>query len=88
MIACSPDIRGGRPCLAGTGVTVARVAGWLRMGMTPEDIAAQYDHLTLAQVHAAVAFYHANREEIDADLADEAAQYDLFARQSQSDRQP
>jgi len=27
--------------------------------------------LTLAQVHAALAYYHANREEIEQDLAEE-----------------
>ena len=88
MISRSPELRGGRPCITGTGVTVARIAGWHRMGMEPEQIAAEYGHLTLAQVHAALAYYHTNRDEIDADLADEAAQYDLLARQSQIGRQP
>lgn len=31
-------------------------------------------HLTLAQVHAALAYYHANREEIEADIAAEEAE--------------
>jgi hypothetical protein len=55
--------------------------------MGPEEIAAQYGHVTLAQVHAALAFYYANRQEIDADLADEAAEYDRLAQQSQEARQ-
>ena len=66
-----PAIRAGRPKIAGTGVTVMRVAGWYKMGLTAEEIAAQYGHLTLAQVHAALAYYHANAEEIEADLAEE-----------------
>ena len=64
-------VRGGRPKIAGTGVTVMRVAGWYKRGFTPEEIAAQYGHLSLAQVHAALAYYHANAEEIEADLANE-----------------
>ena len=40
------------------------------MGMTPEEIVLEYPHLTLAQVHAAVATYHINRNEIDADIAE------------------
>jgi homoserine acetyltransferase len=32
-------------------------------------------HLTLAQVYAALAYYHANRDEIEADLAEEDAEY-------------
>jgi hypothetical protein len=41
------------------------------MGLTPEEIATQYGHISLAQVHAALAYYHANPDEIEADLAEE-----------------
>jgi uncharacterized protein (DUF433 family) len=68
-----PAIRAGRPKIAGTGVTVMRIVGWYKMGLTPEEIAAQYGHLSLAQVHAALAYYHANPEEIEAYLAEEEA---------------
>jgi uncharacterized protein (DUF433 family) len=73
LIERDPAIRGGRPKIAGTGVTVRRIAGWYKMGMTPEEIALEYAHLTLAQVHAALAYYHANREEIEADIRAEEA---------------
>jgi len=43
------------------------------LGLTPEEIAAKIEHLTLAQIHAALAFYHANRDEIDNDIAAEDA---------------
>jgi uncharacterized protein (DUF433 family) len=71
LIERSPDIRKGRPCIAGTGVTVRRIAGWHNLGLTPEEIAAKIEHLTLAQIHAALAYYHANRDEIDSDIAAE-----------------
>ncbi len=48
-----------------------RVASWYKMGFTPEEIATQYGHVSLAQVHAALAYYHSNPEEIEADLAGE-----------------
>ena len=73
LIERSPDIRKGRPCIAGTGVTVRRIAGWHNLGLTPEEIAAKIEHLTLAQIHAALAYYHANRDEIDSDIAAEEA---------------
>ena len=75
-----PAIRAGRPKIVGTGVTVMRVAGWYKMGLTPEEIATQYGHLSLAQVHAALAYYHANPGEIEADLADEEAFADIANR--------
>ena len=73
LIDRDPKIRGGRPKLAGTALTVSRIAGWYKMGLTPEEIALEYPHLTLAQVHAALAYYHVNRDEIEADVAQEEA---------------
>jgi len=54
LIERDPLMRGGRPKIAGTGLTVHRIVGWYKMGMTPEEIALEYPHLTLAQVHAAL----------------------------------
>lgn len=71
LITRSPQVRGGRPRIAGTGVTVRRIVGWYKLGLTPEEIAAEISHLTLAQVHAALTYYHANREEIERDMAEE-----------------
>jgi uncharacterized protein (DUF433 family) len=83
LIERSPEIRNGRPRIAGTGVTVMRIAGWYNLGLTPEEIAAKIEHLTLAQIHAALAYYHANRTEIDSDIgAEEAATDKIFPPQT------
>jgi uncharacterized protein (DUF433 family) len=71
----TPEIRGGRPRIAGTGVTVRRIAVWHKQGVTPEQIAEEFGQLSLAPVHAALAYYHANRDEIEADLAEEPARF-------------
>jgi uncharacterized protein (DUF433 family) len=71
LIELQPDIRGGRPKISGTGITVRRITGCYKAGMSPEVIADEYPHLNLAQVHAGLAYYHANREEIEADIAGE-----------------
>ena len=71
LIERDPNIRGGRPKIAGTGLTVRRIVGWYKMGMTAEEISLEYPHVSLAQAHAALAYYHANREEIEADIAQE-----------------
>jgi uncharacterized protein (DUF433 family) len=42
------------------------------MGLIPEEIVRKFGRLSLAQVHAALACYHANLMEIDADLDSEA----------------
>lgn len=50
-----------------------------RSGQTPEEIADQYGHLSLAQVYAALAYYHAHRDQIDAELIEELAEYNRLA---------
>ena len=72
LIVASPEIRAGRPRIAGTGVTVQRVVSWYKLGFGPEDIADEIDHLSLAQVYAALTYYHVNREQIEADIACQA----------------
>ena len=81
LIVRSPEIRGGRPRIAGTGVTVHRIVGWYKLGLSPEEIADEFGHLTLAQVHGALAYYHANQEEIEADLAAEEAEIEALEQQ-------
>jgi len=60
LVASTPGVRGGRPRIAGTGVTVESVVGWYKLGLTPEEIVDEFGHLTLAQAYAALAYYHAN----------------------------
>ena len=68
LIYRDPKIRGGRPCVAGTGITVHRIVQWHKMGQAPEEIAEDYPHLSLAQVHAALAYYYANHDEVEREL--------------------
>jgi hypothetical protein len=42
---------------------------------------AEVGHLSLAQVYAALAYYHANRDEIDADLAAEETEAEALERE-------
>lgn len=84
LITQSPSICGGRPRIAGTGVSVVRIAGWYRLGWSPEEISRRIGHLTLAQVHAALAYYHANQEAVEAELAAEADEHDRLLRQQQA----
>jgi uncharacterized protein (DUF433 family) len=71
LISRRPEIRGGRPCIAGTSVSVRRIAQWHNMGLIPEEIAGKIGHISLAQIHAALAYCHANQSEVDADLESE-----------------
>jgi uncharacterized protein (DUF433 family) len=76
LIARTPGLHGGRPHIAGSGVTVGRIVTWYKLGFMPEDIRDQMSHptLSLAQVYAALAYYHAKRDEDEADLTEENAE--------------
>jgi len=66
----------GRPMIAGTQTSVRRLVVFYKQGAGAEEIARRMSHLNLAQVYAALAYYHANQDEIEADLAEEEAEYD------------
>jgi len=55
------------PVLRGTGIRVQTVAVDIKHGMTPDEIAADYE-LNVNQIREAQAFYEAHRPEIDANI--------------------
>jgi uncharacterized protein (DUF433 family) len=75
LIVSSPDICGNRPRIAGTGVSVGRIATLWKSGMGAEEIARDIQ-LNLAQVFAALTYYHANRAEIENILDRDDAEYE------------
>src|ERR1041385_7876312 len=81
LIARTRGIKGGAPHIAGTGVTVRTIARWYKLGLSPEEIASEIPHLTLAQVYTALAYYHANRLEMEAEMAAEEANSDKIEQQ-------
>jgi uncharacterized protein (DUF433 family) len=81
LITQTSEICGGRPRIAGTGVSVRRIVTWYQLGYSPEEIEAEIPHLTLAQIHAALAYYHANREAMDREMAAEAAETERLERE-------
>jgi uncharacterized protein (DUF433 family) len=81
LITRTPGIKGGTPHIAGTTVTVRTLVRWYQLGMSPEEIAEEYRHLTLGQVYAALAYYHANRSEMDAEMAAEQTESDRLEQE-------
>jgi uncharacterized protein (DUF433 family) len=57
---------GGQAVIEGTRMAVWHIVGYYyKVGMSVEDILAEWDFLTPAQVFSALAYYHDHREEID-----------------------
>ena len=56
LIETRPGVRGGKPCLIGTRITVYDVLDYLASGMTPSEIVVDFPELTERQVRAAIEF--------------------------------
>ncbi len=72
-IVVSPDVAGGKPCIAGHRSTVQNIVIWHeRVDLSADEIAS-HDELSLADVYAALTYYYDHRQEIDdAMLPDES----------------
>ena len=56
--------------IAGTKFPVRSVVNYvLRQGMTPEELVAEFRHLTLAEIHDALSYYYDHQSEIERDIA-------------------
>lgn len=87
LITRKANIRGGRPIIAGTGISVQRIAVYFKMGWSPEEIADNWGYINLAQVHAALAYYFANRQEIENDIAEDDAAAEQYEKEYLAQRE-
>src|SRR5271167_5144317 len=72
LIVKTPGVCSGQPRIAGTRIKVKHIYTWVeRMGMTPAQVVSEYPHLTMAQVHAALAYYWSHCDEIHQDIENE-----------------
>jgi uncharacterized protein (DUF433 family) len=64
-IELTPGICGGRARIAGHRIRVQDVAIWHeQMGLSADEIVSRYPTITLADVYAALAYYHDHFQEI------------------------
>jgi uncharacterized protein (DUF433 family) len=70
-ITKQPGVRGGKACIDDTRISVVDVVALLKQGLDDQEIVKRYPSLNLAQVHAAISYYYENREELEANLAED-----------------
>ena len=59
-------VLGGQAIIEGTRIAVWHIVGYYyKVGMSIEDILAEWNYLKPAQVFSALAYYHDNKQEID-----------------------
>jgi uncharacterized protein (DUF433 family) len=84
-ITRSPGVCGGKACIAGHRVRVLDVVVWHEhQGMTPDEIVSHIPTLTLADVHAALAYYFDHIDEIQQEMRAEREFSEEFRRNNPS----
>lgn len=68
----------------GTRISLDSIVYAFQKGLSPESIVQSFPLLTLEQIYGAIAFYLANRAEIDAYLAAEEAAFDAMPQPLQT----
>jgi uncharacterized protein (DUF433 family) len=71
---------GGRPCIDGTRVRVLNIVYLLREGYSPEQMLEQYPSLSLAQIHAALAYYYDHKEEVESYIKEDETWDERYER--------
>lgn len=85
QIVSTPGVLGGKPRVEGRRVSVQQIAAYHeRVGWRAEEIAAAFN-LSLSEVYAALSYYHAHQDEIDAEIERDQAQLDALRRQQTTD---
>lgn len=67
----------GRAWIAGANTKVIElVCDKIAHGSSPEEIHFQYPHLSLAQIHSALAYYYDHQAEFEAEILRQCEEYD------------
>lgn len=65
-ITKTPGICGGKACIAGHRIRVMDIVVWHEMrGYSADEVVAMFPGISLADVHAALAYYFDHRAEIE-----------------------
>ena len=81
LLVSREGYRQGWPCLRGTGITVHNVAVAYMNGFSVEEICKMNDHLDPSLFYAALAYYLANKERVEAELDAEEAEAEALRAQ-------
>lgn len=71
--------------IAGANTKVKEVVlDKLAYGWSPEEMHFQHPHLSMAQIHAALAYYYENQDQLDEEIRHDLEELDQLSSQSES----
>lgn len=78
LITRREGVKGGRPIIAGTGTSVQAIVARYEQGLSPQEIHEDRPDLALEGIFAALAYWAANREEIERYFREEEEAHDAW----------
>ena len=70
-ITINEKIAHDKPIIKGTRTRVANIIAYYKLGYSPEELAREFPHLRLSQIHDALSYYYENMDKIDREIDDE-----------------
>lgn len=71
-ISSRADVGAGKPIIAGTRTRVANIVAYYKLGLSPEELAREFTHLSLSQIHDTLSYYYEHRQEIDREIDEDS----------------
>jgi len=71
-VSSRTDVGGGRPIIAGTRTSVSTIIAYYKLGLSPEELAREFPHLTLSQIHDSLSYYYEHQQAIDREIDEES----------------
>jgi uncharacterized protein (DUF433 family) len=81
-IEVTPGTCGGKPRIAGHRIRVQDIVLWTEQGQSADEIVAGFPQLSLADVYAALAYYHDHRAQIDQDIREDGEFFEQMKSQA------
>lgn len=66
------EIGRGLAIISGTRTRVSNIVAYYKLGLSAEELAQEFPHLSLSRIYDALSYYHDNREEIDRQIEEES----------------
>lgn len=71
-ITSQKDVGDGKPIILGTRTRVSNIVAYYKLGLSPEDLAREFHHLSLSQIHDALSYYYEHQADIDREIDEES----------------
>jgi uncharacterized protein (DUF433 family) len=66
------EIGRGKAIISGTRTRVSNIVAYHKLGLSAEELAQEFPHLTLSQIYDALSYYYEHQKEIDREIDEDS----------------